>query len=132
MSDANIQLIKKSFEKFGSGDIPGVISMLSEDIKWDHRGPEGVPYNHLYKGHAGVGEFFTLIGETLEPLLYEPHEFFASGDRVVVLGVSRWKVKSTGKEWGSDWANAYTVKDGLITEWRAIFDMSAEAAAFSA
>ena len=77
-------------------------------------------------------ENFTGSIADLVALAFEAREFFGSGDRVVVLGFMRFKVHSTGKEWEADWAMAFTVRDGLITEWRVLFDMGAEAAAFQA
>ena len=130
MSDANIQVVQKIYERFGSGDIEGVINSLSENVKWDHSGPEVIPFARLYEGRAGVGDFFKVLGETMEPLAFEPREFFENGNRVVVLGFHRWKVQSTGKEWESDWAHAFTVQGDLITAVRLIYDMSAQAAAF--
>jgi hypothetical protein len=130
VSDANIQLVKQGFDRFGAGDIPGFLELMSEDVQWDHRGPAGVPFNRMYQGRADVGEFFKTLGETSEKIEFEPREFFAAGDRVVALGFFRFQVIATGKEWESDWAMAFTVQNGRITHWRPIFDMGAEAAAF--
>jgi ketosteroid isomerase-like protein len=132
MSDANVEVVQNAYERFGSGDISGVIDLLSENVKWDHSGPELMPFARLYEGRAEVREFFRVLGETMEPVVFEPREFFVTGDRVVVLGFQRWKVKSTGKEWESDWAHVYTVQDGLITAWRPMYDMTAQATAFQA
>ena len=30
MSDANVQVVQKIYERFGDGDIPGVINLLSK------------------------------------------------------------------------------------------------------
>ena len=39
MSDANIQLVKQGFDRFGAGDIAGFLELMSADVHWDHRGP---------------------------------------------------------------------------------------------
>jgi len=125
----SIDVIKKMYEAFGEGDMPRVFSLLSEDVQWDHRGPPGAPISQLYVGKAGVEEFFATINATQEFLKFEAHEFFGSGDRVVVLGYHHFRVKETGKEWDSEFAAAWTVKDGLVTSWRPIHDLTAEAEA---
>ena len=130
MSDANIQVVKQGFDKFFAKDVPGFVELMSEDVQWDHRGPAGLPFNRMYEGKAGVTEWFQTLGEVSEPLAFEPQEFFGDGDRVVVIGFFRWRVKSTGKEWESNWAMAFTVRNGRITHWKPIFDMGAEAAAY--
>lgn len=130
MSEANIQIVKSGFEKFFAGDIPGFLELLADDVFWDHRGPEVVPFNRLYEGRDDVGEFFKVMSEAQEATVFEPREFFATEDRVVCLGFFRYKVRSTNKEWESDFAMAFTVRNSRITHWRIIFDMGAEAAAF--
>jgi ketosteroid isomerase-like protein len=131
VSESNIQLVKQGFDKFLSGDIPGFLELMAEDVAWDHRGPSGVPFNRMYQGRAKVGEFFKTLAETSETLAFEPREFFAAGDRVVALGFFRFKVRATGKEWESDFAMAFTVQNDHVTHWKPIFDKEAEAAAFS-
>ena len=129
MSEANIQVLKDGFDKFLSGDIPGFLELVSQDVQWDHRGPEGVPFNKLYEGRAAVAEFFQVMMTAQQPVVFEPREFFSSGDRVVCLGFFRWTVPTTTKEWESDFAMAVTIRNSQITEWRIMFDMSVEAAA---
>ncbi len=70
-----------------------------------------------------------VLNETQEVSIFEPREFFAAGDRVVCLGFFRYKVRSTNKKWESDFAMAFTVRNGKIAHWRLISDMGAEAAA---
>jgi len=126
----SIDVIKRMYDAFEEGDLPTVLSLVSEDCQWDHRGPPGPPVNKLFVGPAGVEEFFHTLGETQEMLEWEAQEFFGSGNRVVALGICRFRVIETGKEWASDWVGAYTVEDGLIKSWKPIFDMSAEVEAY--
>ena len=129
MSETNIAVVKDGFEKFFTGDIPGFLQLLADDIHWDHRGPEIVPVNRLYEGPEDVGEFFKVLSETQEASIFEPREFFADGDRVVCLGFFRYRVRSTNKEWESDFAMVFTFRNGKIAHWSLIFDKGAEAAA---
>jgi ketosteroid isomerase-like protein len=130
MSERNIAAVKRLYELFAAGDISGIIDAQSADTVWDHSGPPGNPLNRVFRGRAGAKEFFEILSQTQDVVDFKADEFFGSGDRVVALGFMRLRVKSTGKEWKSDWATAWTLKDGLVTHWRPIFDMSAEAAAF--
>ena len=81
MSDGNIEVVQRIYEAFGAGDVAGIIALQAEDTVWDHSGPPGNPLNRVFEGHAGVGEFFEILGGTQEALEFEPKEFFASGDR---------------------------------------------------
>ena len=126
----SIDVVRQMYEAFEEGDIPKVLSLVADDVHWDHRGPDGPPINHLYIGKDGVLDFFETFGETQETLDFEVKEFFESGNRVVALGTCRFRVKATGTEWGSDWSGAYTIEDGLIKSWKPTFDMTAEAEAY--
>jgi len=125
----SIDVVRQMYEAFGEGDMPRFFGLLSEDTRWDHRGPPGAPISRLFVGKAEVEEFFTSLSATQEILEFEPQEFYGAGDRVVALGFHRFRVKETGKEWESEFAHSFTVKDGLITTWRPIHDMTAEAMA---
>ena len=131
MSNANIERVKEGFEAFAAGDIPGLIALQADDTVWDHSGLPGNPVNKVFHGRDGVAEFFEILAGVQEPLSFEPREFFGDGDRVVVLGQFSWRVHATGKEWESDWAMAYTIRDGLVAHWRVIYDMSKEFEALS-
>ena len=125
----SIEVIKEMYAAFREGDMPRMLSLVSEDCQWDHQGPPGPPINQLYVGPAGVEEFFKTLGETQETLDFEAHEFFGADNRVVVLGYNRFRVIETEKEWASDFAHAWTVEDGRVTRWRPIQDMGAEVGA---
>jgi hypothetical protein len=45
-----------------------------------------IPWAGDGKGKAGEAEFFLVMGETTEVLKFEPHQYVASGDRVVAEG----------------------------------------------
>ncbi len=129
MSEANILVVQEAFKRFSEGDLTGFLDLCSDDIEWDHRGPDS-PFDKLYKGKDGVSEFLATLSMTQEVLEFEPREYFANGDRVVALGYFHFKVIETGTDWASDFAMAYTLRDGLISHWRGIFDMTAESIAF--
>jgi ketosteroid isomerase-like protein len=61
--------------------------------------------------------------------MFEPRDFVASQDKVVVLGAQRWKVKSTGITYEDEWAHVFTIENGRITKFQEYHDTAAEAAA---
>jgi hypothetical protein len=91
MSDANVDLVKRMFEAFAAGDIPGLLALQSEDTEWDHSGPAGVPLNRVWKGRDGVAEFFRLLAELQEPLSFEPRSTLGR-----VIGSSCWDASLAG------------------------------------
>src|SRR5215211_3300597 len=98
MSDStNLDVIRRFYGAFGRGDIPAALDLLADDVEWIFRAPSVIPFAGTRRGREGVAEFFSLVGETLEFQQFEPREFVAQGDTVVVLGFERNLIKPTGR-----------------------------------
>ena len=67
--------------------------------------------------------------DTQEVQHFDPREFIALGDKVVALGHYAWRVKSTGREFGGDFAHVFTVLDGRVIRFHEYMDTAAAAAA---
>ena len=93
----NADVVRQAYEAFGRGDIPAMLGMLTDDVEFTMQGPAVIPWVGTYRGREGVAEFFSLLDENLEFERFEPREFVAQGDTVVVLGDERSLVKSTGR-----------------------------------
>ena len=59
----------------------------------------------------------------------EPREFVAQGDRVLVVGFAKGKIKATNKTFVDDWIFAITVRDGRLTNIQEYVDTQALARA---
>ena len=133
MSDqTNSAVVQQAYEAFGRGDIPGVLDLLTDDVVWTLQGPSVIPFAGTFHGREGIVEFFSLVGEALEFEQFEPREFVAQGDTVVVLGYERSLAKATGRWLEQEWAHVYTLRNGKITTGRFFEDTAAEVVAFSA
>lgn len=128
--ETNTQIIRDAYEKFGSGDVPGLLSLFADDIDWATPHIENAPFSGNRLGLEEVGEFFKLLGEAEDIAFFEPDEFIAQGDKVVVLGSSKATVKSTSRSYETDWVHVFTVKDGKVTNFAEFFDTAAATKAF--
>ena len=129
-TEENKRVIQSIFEAFGRGDVPGVLAQLSEDVRWNAPGPASVPYFGDRSGHGGATEFFVNLGTNVDFEHFEPVAFVAEGDRVVVLGRERGRVKATGKSFDNDWALVFTVEGGKVTGFQCYENTAAIAEAF--
>jgi uncharacterized protein len=77
-----------------------------------------------------VAGFFQKISEMLKFSLLEPREFVAQGDRVLVVGFDRSRVKATNRTFEGHWVMAFTVRDGEVTNVREYIDTLALARGF--
>lgn len=119
----NIQIVKEAYAAFKRGDIPAVLDKLSDDVVWFLPGPADIlPVAGERRGREQVGQFFSALDENQEARQFEPQEFVAQGEKVVVLGQYRWLVKNTGREFASDWAHVFTVRDGKVVGFREYYD----------
>jgi uncharacterized protein len=129
---ANIQTVQQIYADFGQGNIPAILDRVNPDVDWVNAGPTAVPYARKRRGLNEVRDFFSAVAAAVEVQTFEPREFFASGDRVVVLGAWSGRAKPTGKAFASEWTMAWTVKAGKVTSFRSYEDTHVLAAAFSA
>ncbi|MGA7883404.1 MAG: nuclear transport factor 2 family protein, partial [Terrimicrobiaceae bacterium] len=104
---ANERMVRNLYDAFGRGDIPTILSMLADDVDWYDPGPPAVTHAGRYRGRDDVGRFFSRIGESLEIETFQPTEFLAKGDRVIVFGSIRAKVKQTGLVYDNEWAMSW-------------------------
>jgi len=127
--EENVQIVKDGFAAFGRGDMQGLLASFAEDIEWIIPG-EGWPLAGTYRRHAGVANFFQKISEVSEMSSIEPREFVGQGDRVLVVGFSRGRVKATNRMFEGHWVFAFTFRNGKVTNVREYLDTLALARAF--
>lgn len=127
----NLQIVQQMYTVFQQGNIPYFLEFLSEDIEWDVAGPPAeMPLAGVRHGHEQVLQLFTIVGESLELQQFQPQEFIAQGEQVVVLGHARGCVRSNNNPLEYDWVHVYTLRDGKTIRFREYFDTATIAAAF--
>jgi ketosteroid isomerase-like protein len=67
--------------------------------------------------------------DTVETSYPEPPEFVAQGDRVLVVGFAKGRVKSSKRTFEDRWVFAITVRNGKLTNIREYVDTQALARA---
>ena len=129
---ANGELVQRLYADGGRGDIPPSLAALDPAVEWINEGSAIIAYAGTRHGSTQVREFFAALDASVEVRTFEPREYLAQGDRVVAFGRWTGRVKATGREYASDWAMAWTIKDGRVTAFRSYEDTQAMAAAFTA
>jgi uncharacterized protein len=127
-TEKNVQTVKDFFAAAFGGDKEAMLALLAEDIEWILPGKDW-PLAGTFRGHAGVAKLVKTESETMEMSLSEPREFIGQGDRVLVVGFAKGKVKATNKPFEDDWIFSITVRDGKLTNIREYVDTQALARA---
>lgn len=129
MSEPNKAIVEQAYNNFKTGNIEALLNLMSDDISWTLPEMEGVPFSGKRTGRAAVAEFFASVGASQEVVSFEPSELIAEGDRVVALGSYDWRVKASGREFGADFAHAWTIRDGKATSFQEYMDTAVAIAA---
>jgi ketosteroid isomerase-like protein len=126
----NVEVVKRAYSNFKTGDVGALVEQLSEDVEWRLPEIQGAPFAGARKGRGQVSEFFTSLADSQEVVSFEPREFVSQGDKVVALGTYNWRVKQNGREYGGDWAHVFTVRGGRIEGFHEYMDSAQAEAAF--
>ncbi|MBV8577851.1 MAG: nuclear transport factor 2 family protein [Acetobacteraceae bacterium] len=126
-TEKNVQTVKDFFAAIGRGDREGLLALVAEDVEWIIPG-EAWPLAGTRRGHAGLADLLETASKTLETST-EPREYVAQGDRVLVVGFARGKVKATNRTFEDHFVFAITVRNGKLTNIREYVDTQALARA---
>ena len=128
---ANIEATQAVFAAFGAGDIPAILACLSDDIVIEFYGPDTIPYAGTYQGQQEARRFFETVLSSVDIHEFEPQEFLADRDKVIVTGHLRLTARATGREIDSDFVHVITVSNGKWQRFRDFMNTAVAVAAFS-
>jgi ketosteroid isomerase-like protein len=128
MSDANTDVIRAAYEAFRRGDIPAIVSLLSDDVDWRFTGAKHLPYSGHFK-KSQILTWFADVAAADDVQAFEPREFISGGEHVTVLGWERCAARPSGKVFETEWVHVFTVKHGKITRFWGLYDTEASAEA---
>jgi uncharacterized protein len=123
----NVQTVKEFFAAMGRGDKQGLLAVSAEDIEWIIPGKDW-PLAGTHRGHSGLADLLQEASE-MEISSPTPPEFVAQGDRVLMVGFARGKVKATNRTFEDHFVFAITVRNGKVTNIREYIDTQALARA---
>jgi ketosteroid isomerase-like protein len=122
MAQDNVELLQKTYEAFGRGDIATVMESFADDISW--HAPAVLPQGSDARGKEEVGGFFQRLVGAWDGLTLVLTDFVASGDRVCVIGQARGRLDGT--ETGYGFVHCWTIWNGLCTDFEEYVDPAPE------
>lgn len=108
----NMQRAQAAYAAFGRGDIPAFMEALADDIEWVLPGSADVPLFGTFSGKAGVRQWLGTMDANVQFRAFEPREFIAQGDKMVVLVHAESTLKRTNQDVANDAAHVLTFRDG--------------------
>lgn len=126
----NIDVIKDAYDRFANGNLPGMLDLFSTDIEWRTQEVENSFFPGALRGRNEVKRFFEKLIESADYSNFEPLEYIASGNKVVVIGTATATVKETRRDFTSEWIHVFTVEDSKVVKFQEFFDTAAVGQAF--
>ena len=127
-TEKSVQIVKTFLAALGRRDRQDLLALSAEDIEWIIPGKDW-PLAGTHRGHAGLNNLVQKANETVETSYPEPPEFIAQGDRVLVVGFARGRIKATNRTFEDHWVFAITIQNGKVTNIREYVDTQALARA---
>ena len=127
-TEKNVQIVKNFLAALGRRDKQDLLALSAEDIEWIIPG-EDWPLAGTHRAHGGLNNLLQKANETVETSYPEPPEFVAQGDRVLVVGFARGRIKATKRTFEDHWVFAITIQNGTVTNIREYVDTQALARA---
>ena len=108
--------VQRMFTAFSAGDFDALLNTVHRDSRWTYYGANPGLSQAEFRGRDAVRAFFERIVRRLTVTEFNPAEFLAEGDTVVIFGSEAGTVKATGQPFRNVWSQKYVVKGGLIVE----------------
>jgi uncharacterized protein len=126
----NLDVVRSIYAAFGRGDLEAILAPLDPQVSWRTPGGLDLPTAGLRQGIPAVREFFGLLMNTLDITDFQPRDFLAADDKVVVLGTSREGPKGSGRLVDFRWVHVFTFRNGRIVAFEEPADVSELVAEF--
>ena len=117
MSQENVEIVRKSFDAIGRGDLDALLALYDPDIEFEPLTGTRVETGG-YSGHQGVRQYFEEADEVWDEVRPVAGEIRTIGDEVLVFGHCSIRGKASEIETDSPCSWVVTVRDGKITRHR--------------
>jgi uncharacterized protein len=116
MSQENVEIVRKLFAAWNTGDRAQVLELVDPEIVID--ATRRVFNPTTYEGMKGVQQMLSDLDDVWDRFQTEPStEFIDAGERVVVVGRMRGKGKGSGVEVDQSFASIWTIRRGRVIRW---------------
>ena len=119
----NVETVKRIYERFGAGDVPGVLAEFAADVEWEHdRHPPHLKWHVPRRGRQNVVGFFEALAD-FDFLRFEPQGFLEGGDQVAVPIQLELRLKANGRIFRDLELHLFTFgADGKVARFRHFVD----------
>lgn len=128
----NIAATEAIYRAVPTGDLHTVLAHLDPGVRITYYGTERIPYAGDYRGIDEAIAFLDKVGQAIEILEMTPWKFIAQDDDLATWGRQRFRRRTTGHEWESEFAHIITLRAGRWLHFRDFANSALALEAFSA
>jgi uncharacterized protein len=111
MSSENVEIVRRAYEAFNSGDADTAMELLDPDVEWSL--PAHFPDAETWRGREQVEKGLRARAASWSSLNIEVRELIDAGDKVVALVRIRGQAEITGIDLsGNEDGHVWTLRDG--------------------
>jgi ketosteroid isomerase-like protein len=111
VSDENVEVVRRGFEALGEGGVEALIPLLADEFEVTTPSTLAAEPD-TYRGHDGIRRYFDSFYEAMDEIRFQPHDFVAVGERVVVPFKLSARGRSSGLEFDQSAVMVWRVRDG--------------------
>ena len=117
MAQQDVETMRRAYEAFNRGEIPGALAAFDEQIEWHEPGGGNAPRG-TYRGSASVGnDVFATVPANFEEFRAEPERFIDAGDHIAVVGTFRGRGKG-GQGLEAPFVHVWEMRGGKAVRFR--------------
>ena len=113
MSQENVEIVRRGYERFNDGNIEGFLELCDPALEF--RDLPDLPGSGVVVGHDAMRAWWAQLYEAFDDLRFHPDEFIDAGDHVVVVNHGTGRGKSSGAFVDIHFSNVWTLSDGKLT-----------------
>lgn len=126
-----LQAAYRAWDKTKGGSSEAWLEILSDEVCVGTvvSDEPGLEFAKDCRTKHGMVDYFKALLTDWEMIHWTPTTFVSEGDTVAMFGKCAWTNKATSKVADVDIAHLWTFKDGLVVEFREVFDTASAARA---
>jgi uncharacterized protein len=119
VSKESLEIVSEIYEALARRDLAALLSLIDPKIIVSQT--EALPWGGEYLGFEGVQEFFTELYRNIDSQL-AVDEFVDAGDKVIVIGSTRGRVRANGAIFNIRAVHLWTVTGGRAVRFESYID----------
>ena len=127
MADDDVEVVRKGYAAFSSGDLAALAALYSEDVTWTV--PGNSPYSGTKRGRDAVIAFLVEVA-TISGGTYRTQNLALAGADGRVFALDASQASRNGKSLNTTGVNVFELTDGLVTSVQQYFEDTTESDAF--